>query len=337
MSTLKDSARAAAGQVFYYNPLWSIYGKGKEPKGILHNGALEFKTRPHMVTSTDVGNYSSSLCNLVPITTRDEIAIPVQVKFSFEERNQVILTEQPLTANIKDLGEYLYTVSDSILNQFKRGAAIQFNIGMQTSGIALDRLTCRLEEIVDKVIEDSKKKVDTISASQIDDLAIRLGSAVDGLLSDHENKISVKAPAVEATPFVSKPYAKELAECKKYYEHTSGSSPVSAPLASQSNIKPVTRKPDIIMPLPSNTMSPVDKFNKRYNLNPTNVSPEVKKVEIPESYTNGHKPKWSLELQKQFLTDCDTLTPDQIMDRYHLKNKQAVFNHKYLIKNRLGL
>lgn len=280
---LKDSTLATRGQVFYYNPLWSVFGKNKEPKGIQNNGSIEFKTRPYLVISTDKGNFSSTLCNLLPITTRSGINIPSQVKFTYDNRSQVILTEQPITANIKDLGEYLYTVSDEVMAQLRKGLYIQLDITPRTADVVLDNLAERLDNIVNRVLENSRKKVDTVSVEAVEELAIKLASGVEELLPKAEPVLEVKKPETDI----------------KQVEH----------------------------------MSQIDKFNKKYGYTSAPKQPEKKPEQTVKK--GGRKAAWDLETQKQFLVDVAQMTPEEVMNKYGLKDKKTVYSHKYLIKNRL--
>ncbi len=120
--------KVARGQVYFYNALWGIFGKNNVPPDLLLRGSLERKARPYIVISTNEGNKSSTTCNLLPITRRNKTAIPSQVQFFYNGYFQVILTEQPITANISDLGNYMFTVSEEVLQQLEKGIAIQFGL-----------------------------------------------------------------------------------------------------------------------------------------------------------------------------------------------------------------
>ena len=328
---IKDSNVATRGQVFYYNPIWGIYGKGKEPKtNFYNNGSLEFKTRPYLVISTDKGNFSSTTCNIIPITTRDSVVIPSQVKFVYNGRNQVILTEQITTCNFKDLGEYCYTVSEEILNKVQKGMYIQFGLNLRTPEVTMEDLVAKLESVVDKVIENTKRKIQSVTVPQdiVDNLALKLGSAVESLMDTPESVV----------------------ELPKLSEN-----PIQGTVASRKPEKPTTVKPEPVKPTqPKNQvqktkspdysgMSAIEKFNARYGTK-FGGTPDVKPVEPIKETKNPdinstkkpRKQPWDIEKQKQFLVDCDELTPDELMKKYGFPTKKDLYNHKYLIKNRLG-
>ena len=285
---MKDSNVASRGQVFYYNPIWGIYGKGKEPRNIYqNNGCLEFKTRPYLIVSNDNGNFSSTTCNIIPITSRDNIAIPSQVKFVFNGRNQVILTEQITTCNFKDLGDYCYTVSDEILMKVQKGLYIQFGLNLRTPEVTMEELVFKLDAVVDKVIENVKRRAQSITIPQdtIDNLAIKLGSAVEDLV-----RVPESVAVLQNNPGT---------DCDQNLLD-----------------KPLTGGHDI--------------RQDRSGANP--------KTSTFEKDT-GRKPRkqpWDIEKQKQFLADCDKLTPNELMVKYGFATKKSVYNHKYLIKSRLN-
>lgn len=315
---LKDSNMAARGQVFYYNPIWSIYGKDKEPKITYQsNGSLEFKTRPYLIVSTDKGNFSSTTCNVIPITTRDEISIPSQVKFLFNGRSQVILTEQITTCNFRDLGDYCYTVSDEILAKVQKGLFIQFGLSLRTPEVSMEELVTKLESVVDKVIENAKRKAQSVTIPQdtIDNLAIKLGSAVEDLMSVPESVAVVAKPEIKVEEVVKK-------ESKVVVQNT----------------------PKANTPVDYSGMSPIEKFNARYNRIGTTSTTKVTRPQVSNTPTSSdvemrkkpRKQPWDIEKQKQFLADCNTLTPSELMEKYEFTTKKDVYNHKYLIKSRFG-
>lgn len=342
---VKESNVAARGQVFYYNPIWGIYGKGKEPKTTYqNNGSLEFKTRPYLVISTDKGNFSSTTCNIIPITTRDDIAIPSQVKFVYNGRNQVILTEQITTCNFRDLGEYCYTVSEEILAKVQKGMYIQFGLNLRTPEVTMEELVTKLEAVVDKVIENAKRKAQAVTIPQdtLDNLAIKLGSAVEDLVNIPEHVVAV--------PETASKFAERENPMGDGSRAATNVEPKSKTAVVNEEPKPVVQNTPKVSHTPNYSgMSPIEKFNARYNRakdTQASKAPVVKDTKPQESKTptssdasTDKKPRkqpWDIERQKQFLADCDKLTPDELMEKYEFKTKKDVYNHKYLIKNRLG-
>lgn len=309
---LRDSNVAARGQVFYYNPIWGVYGRGKEPRTHQNNGSLEFKTRPYLVISTNKGNFSSTTCNIIPITTRGDTVIPSQVKFIFNDRPQVILTEQITTCNIKDLGDYCYTVSEEILCRVQKGIHIQFGLNLKTPEVTMEELAIRLESVVDKVLENAKRKTQAVTIPQdtIDNLALKFGSVVEELVSTPEHIAVVPKTLDKEEP---KPTVQDITKGNRTSSHV--------------------RK------------SPIEKFNARYGRTDnvssnTSNAPEVTKPQTDNMLKgNVKKPRkqpWDIEKQRQFLADCDKMTSDELMERYGFTTKKDVYSHKYLIKARLG-
>lgn len=140
--------KVSRGQVFYYSQLWGVFGKNKVPENFNVRGSLERKVRPHLVISVNDGNASATTCNLLPITRRNRVVIPSQVQFFYNGSCQVILTEQPVTANIADLGNYIFTVGSDVLDKLDSGLAIQFGIKHSTLEERLDRLHATEQELL---------------------------------------------------------------------------------------------------------------------------------------------------------------------------------------------
>ena len=163
-----DCMRVNRGQVFMYNPLKSVCTLDDKPvRNIKMKGYLQQKERPYLVVSNNKCNASSHIVTVVPITTRDETKIPVQVKFFFEGRCQVVLVEQICTANIEDLGDYVCTVSDTILEHVTNAIMLQVGYESKTSYMLLESFICELNKISYRLSEDVKKRKSLVDSKQI--------------------------------------------------------------------------------------------------------------------------------------------------------------------------
>ena len=348
---IKESNVAARGQVFYYNPIWGIYGKNREPKTTYqNNGSLEFKTRPYLVISTDKGNFSSTTCNVIPITTRDDISIPSQVKFVFNGRSQVILTEQITTCNFRDLGEYCYTVSEEILAKVQKGMYIQFGLNLRTPEVTMEELANKLEAVVDKVIENAKRKAQSVTIPQdtIDNLAIKLGSAVEDLVNVPES-VAVVTESTSKFAERENPVCTNVSHTAVNVDETKVEKVVKEEPKKEEPKKVVQDVPKVNRTPNYSGMSAIEKFNARYSRSQgiqagktttiKDTKPQASKTPTSSVTDTDKKPRkqpWDIEKQRQFLADCDKLTPDELMEKYEFQTKKDVYNHKYLIKNRLG-
>ncbi len=163
-----DYMRVSRGQIFMYDPLNSISTLDDKPvKNIKLKGCLQQKERPYLVVSNNKCNTFSNVVTVVPIITRNEAKIPVQVKFFFEDRPQIILVEQICTANIEDLGDYVCTVSDEILEQVTDAIMMQVGYKYKDSNLILDDFISQLNKIIHRISEDSKRKKSLIDSKQI--------------------------------------------------------------------------------------------------------------------------------------------------------------------------
>ncbi len=185
-----DCMRVNRGQVFMYDPLRSVCGIDNKPvKNIKMKGYLQQKERPYLVVSNNKCNASSHIVTVVPITTRDDIKIPVQVKFFFEGRCQVVLVEQICTANIEDLGSYVCTVSDTILDSVISAIMLQVGYEVKTSNMVLDDFICELNKIVYNFSEDAKKTKSLMNSEQIKEITYSLLKIIRENLLDDVNVI----------------------------------------------------------------------------------------------------------------------------------------------------
>ncbi len=183
-----DCMRVNRGQVFMYDPLRSVCSIDDKPvKNIKMKGCLQQKERPYLVVSNNKCNASSHVVTVVPITTRDDIKIPVQVKFFFEGRYQVVLVEQICTANIEDLGNYIYTVSDAILDNVINGIMLQVGFDSKPSNMILDNFICELNKIAYKFSEDARKMKLLVNSEQIKEVTDHILKTITENLLDNVN------------------------------------------------------------------------------------------------------------------------------------------------------
>lgn len=126
----KTYARVQRGQVYWFDPMKAYGGydtfigfNGREYKS-----SVQLNNRPWLVVSNNEGNSSSPTCNIIPITLEEKTRIPVHVYFSYEGKKQTILTEQMRTVDCLSLQEYIYTVSDDVMEQVEKALVVQYNI-----------------------------------------------------------------------------------------------------------------------------------------------------------------------------------------------------------------
>ncbi len=146
-----DMCKFERGQV------WMV--RFKHPESLGHEQA---KDRPWLVLSVGRFNSSSGMLTAVPITTRDEVRSPSQVKFvNWYGKNNVICCEQVRTFDHSSnayIFEFLGQVSDEVLE--KVDVAISIHLGLHYSPITLNKLYDSMEAIIKSVCY-MQQKADT--------------------------------------------------------------------------------------------------------------------------------------------------------------------------------
>lgn len=166
-----DCMRVSRGQVFMYDPLCSVCTIDNQPvRNIKVKGHLMQKERPYLVVSNNKCNAANNIVTVVPIATREKEKLPVQVKFLFEGRPQVILVDKICTANIGDLGKYLYTISNELLDRVVEAIMLQVGYEVKTSNMILDNFIYELNKIVHRISEDAKKKNSLVDGKQMTEI-----------------------------------------------------------------------------------------------------------------------------------------------------------------------
>lgn len=324
--------KVSRGMVFWFDPS-KAYGESTEyttSSGKKCATHLNWKERPWIVISNNRGNSTSSTCTVAPITSENKGHRPHHVEYMYKGKHQTILLEQLRTVDSDALGEYFYTVSDSILRNIERALAYQFDIrpSISTTDFALDTTLKNLEQIISSIIQEKVKEYTStvqvkpaiIPDSQIEDTALRLGHMVE------------KACAKSLKPNIT-------IENKSENKPVEVIEPKSEPKQAVQEIK--SHKPE--------RLSQVDKFNQRLQkahqitgkpVHNHSIPEPVKQVEPkedkPVQVTKKKRNTWTPEKRLQYLDDCERLTPEEVMNKWNLGSIPSVFQTKYACRNALN-
>lgn len=315
----RNYSRVKRGMVFWLN-MTKTYNLGLT--FISPNNGKEYKTsiqrfnRPYLVVSNDQGNESAPTCNVVPITTEDKTDLPVHVKFTYQGVQQTILVEQPTTVDIMALGEYMCTLSDDIMREVERAQIIQNNIRPTVTymDLKLENLLKHLEETVSNLIKEKLKAIqvekEEVKTFAIEDTALQLGQMLEDLCKPASNSAETTTP---------------LQKSKQ-------STPQSTPsMSQQPKHNPQSSQKKYA------GMSAVEKFNARYNQAPSQTQPTQKAGNAGEPTKKPSKRNsWTLEKRREYLEDCEKLSPQEVMKKWNLSTVQSVFQTKYHHKNVLA-
>lgn len=320
----KNYQRVKRGQVYWFDPTKSYGGydtyigfNGREYKSSIQSG-----NRPWLVTSNDTGNSTSPTCNIVPITLEEKASLPTHVYFTYEGKHQTILVEQPRTVDCMSLGEYMYTVSDELMEKVEKAIAIQHGIRPQVTyaDFTLDTVLPKLEEVIGQIISS---KVDAIAkaqkhylpVSQVEDTALHLGQMIEDLVGQEFQ--STKTEVAEERN--SQPLA-QAEEVKTQSIPHPADKPEKKPEQEVGHQKNQSSRPDY------RGMTAVEKFNAKYNIQ---SSKPAEKAAEPQKKRNT----WTIEKRQQYLEDCEKLSPQDVMKKYGFSTLQSVFQTKYQCKN----
>ena len=323
---MKHTSKVCRGMVFWYNPVRAITKGNPQIKetDLRPNGSLEFKERPHVVVSNNAGNFSSTTLNLLPVTTRSEATLPCHVKYVYQGKPQVILAEQPVTANIADLTGYICTLSPEIMEQVDEAIRIQFAVHEPLSN-ALVNLEQRLSAMVTRVIQAANTQKNaqaaevTLTNSKIEDIALNLAEQVEGLLGDMTPPPSAVVGAAESTPV---PPVEKVS-----------TTPPTAPKSNSGSSREPTEWTMPTEPKPAKK-APKAKTGKKkqQKSTPQQTSSEGTAVQPKKP---GKPSKYSVEFMVKYLRDFDTYPPRMMCDRYGINDRKALYPKKYYFINKL--
>lgn len=348
----KQYTRARRGMVFWLNPA-KVYNQDNQflaCNGKKYPTHLQMENRPWMVVSNNEGNDTSPTCNIVPITLEDKPVLPCHVKFIYEGRQQTVLCEQVRTVDTMALKDFIYIVSDEVLQKVERAIAIQFAIrpSISTADFTLDTTLKHLEKIIAQIIQEKveiyKQEIQpqVIPVSQVENTALHLGQMLEDLCSEA----------------FKKPEPEEVVPEEVVPEEPA--KPVEQPVVSEPKPIKETKPSSIQRPTKNDRpLSQIEKFNlklqKSRQLNGKAVQnavvnsigksdvaldksqPEKKPDESGKKPTEKKKRNnWTVESRQAYLEDCEKLSPAEVMKKWNLGSIQSVFQTKYACKNALN-
>lgn len=96
------------------------------------NTSVQAMTRPVIIVSNNIGNCRSTICLVVPMTTKEKPAMPTHVQFMYNGKINTALCEQVLTVSSEQL---LYKVG-SINNDttVALNTALEISLALKESG-----------------------------------------------------------------------------------------------------------------------------------------------------------------------------------------------------------
>lgn len=325
----KTYTRVQRGQVYWFDPMkaYGGYNTFVGFNGREYKSSVQLNNRPWLVVSNNEGNSSSPTCNIVPITLEEKARIPVHVYFSYEGKKQTILVEQMRTVDCLSLHEYIYTVSDDIMEQVEKALTVQFSIrpSVTYADFTLDSTITHLEKVIANIIahkvelvkqelQKEQPPAGVIPVSQVEEAAIHLGQMIEDLVEE------VKQPMPQPT----KPTPIPKVQPKPQEESRN---PQISNDSKQSNKK-----------TNYSGMSAIEKFNARYGRTQETSQPAKPEHTMPKSDESPKRKRntWTTEAKLQYLQDCEQMSPQQVQQKYGFKNVQSVFQMKYMHKNSLA-
>lgn len=120
-----------------------------------YDGSVQNTDRPVVIISDDYNNSVSSLVIVVPMTTRHKYHSESIFKLPFNERNSIVLADQPRTVPKEWLNNYLYSLSDDIMNSIVNSIEVAIGIRPRTMPVKkLSEEERNKEEVIDLCIPE---------------------------------------------------------------------------------------------------------------------------------------------------------------------------------------
>lgn len=250
-------------------------------------------------------------------------------------------------------------------------------LGEITSSNIAQQLSKTIDSLIQYKVQEYKEaiqnniKVGKVNQEQIDNIALNLGQTLENLvlpvvteeLSKPEPKVENQAVSVQKNVQPEKPVQK-LERPEKAYgawvpvpdkvdnpEPVTLREPDPAEVPKTPRLENTQGEPKPVHIEPNNQhRSQMDKFNSRLQKTqqtqkakvefPKLEAAEPKNAPAPKHPADTEKRKytrWTPEKCREYLADFETMTPDQIQEKWNIKSKSTVFTVKYRCRNLLGV
>lgn len=370
----KDFHRVERGMVFWYSPQTAYHTDImiKDGKNTSRSH-LQQNNRPWLVVSNKQNNLTAPTCQVVPITSEVKSKLPVNITFDLNGSTQTILCNHIQTVDTCVLRDYMYTVSDAVMARVEKALAIEFEIrpaavlGEITSSNIAQQLSKTIDSLIQYKVQEYKEaiqnniKVGKVNQEQIDNIALNLGQTLENLvlpvvteeLSKPETKVENPAVSVQKIlqPEKSAEWAPVPVPSKVDNPEPIPLREPTTPVPSTLSLESTQGEPKPVHIEPNNQhRSQMDKFNSRLQKTqqtqkaklefPKLEAAEPKNAPVPKHPADTEKRKytrWTPEKCREYLADFETMTPDQIQEKWNIKSKSTVFTVKYRCRNLLGL
>ena len=338
-----NGMRVVRGMVFWYNPNPSI-DKNSEPvvwvKGNKFRDHRQYGDRGWLVVSNDVGNLTSSVCTIVPITSQTKNSIsPTRVHFYFEGIPLVILCEQAMTVNISELTDFRYFLQDSIMDKVSEALRVHFQIPENKDSVGTMYSLKNIEDIIDGIVRRkvSQYRVNTAKQVDIDDAVLRIGESLENLLKgEYKETDENKKEVNDCAGFV-------------YHDYLSDVDTPNVVDSSGCGVQPVDG---------ADIKSQTDKFYSKYpslrpevNKSDTRISwkddsdldekgEEEKKTKTRKtsrkSVSSRTHRKWDDETIKEFMDDMEKLPPTEVADKWGYESVSKIYKVRYYLQSKIN-
>ena len=288
------------GMVFWYNPgvADKFNATAEDSRGVTRKSSVQAGHRPYVVVSCDEGNLTAPTCNIAPVTDEVKTKLPVHVDVYFNGRMNTVLLEQVITVDQYALKDYVCMFTDETLEKIERALTIQYSIRPSLLYGDFD-----LGNIIGSLEKIVTRIIENKTAMQQARPQATLAEVEDVAV-----KLGAMIEELVGVPEVKTEVKQDASVCDE-------SQPIPEVQPQKSEQKPVVEKPK-----PKPTPQPV-------------VKPQNKPV---QNKTNGRM-RWTDESRRQYLKDCDEMSPQEVADKYGFSTIKSVFQTKYMCKNILGV
>ena len=294
------------GEIYWFN-MEDFCKQGK------FNTKVLLKKRPYLIISNDKWNEVSGLVTVVPISSKERYNSDSHVIFSSAERKiSVIVTEHITTVDQSLIGDYMETVSESVMSQVDE--AIQNHLGIKStfskelndyfcsSTDILEMFSQMIDKILKKKFEEERKK---LMAENVDNVALRLASTIEDLF-DTNTQSSYDDIQQEVIDNIENIHTKE---------DDINTIDIVESQNIETDIKEVSDE----------TSSKV--------LSKKTKKPKIKKLKLKRD--KADKIIWTPELKRSFVENSKKFTTEDMCILYGYNSKGSYYSSLYAIKKSL--
>lgn len=310
-------------------------------------GSVQRTKRPVLIIGNNVESHHLSTLQVAPITKQKKDPFQSYVVFYFNNIRATVLVNQITTISKFELSDYMYDVGDDIMDKVE--AAIMYTFEIDTSA----KILASIDRMIDRLMESKRIEYGLPNAKSADDIALSITNKVSSLISEFSNlpknetdksdnsddkKMDQNQPVKldqpvkpKRTPVVYTISEEDLLKAKQTSENKLNQDRKSQ--IEKFNERFIKAN---ITKIKSDEKVPAKPVNKNDSVKTVDKKDSVGTADSTETFIKNERGYWTVERKKEFIADKESISLDEVREKWKLRNTNTVSSMYCHFKKSLG-